>query len=335
MRVIAFFNNKGGVGKTSLVYHLAHLFAQKGKRTLCADLDPQANLSSMFLDDARLENIYSSECGAVTIRGCVAPILEGTGDISKASIEESPLDPAIGLIVGDIGLTEFEDRLGDSWSRALDKDKAAVRAISAFARIIDSASRSWAADVALVDVGPNLGAINRAALIASDFVVVPLAPDLFSLRGLLNLGPTLAAWRDGWRKRLAENPSPGFELPRGDMRPIGYVVLQHAVRLDRPVKAYDRWMNRIPETYRESIESADAPSALLANTAQDPNCLALLKNYRSLMPLAQDARKPMFMLRQADGALGAQQSAVTSCYDDFDRLAQRILERVTGSAVTA
>ncbi len=51
---IAFFNNKGGVGKTSLAYHLAWMFADLGKQVLAADLDPQANLSAAFLDEDRL-----------------------------------------------------------------------------------------------------------------------------------------------------------------------------------------------------------------------------------------------------------------------------------------
>ncbi len=104
----------------------------------------------------------------------------------------------------------------------------------------------------LIDVGPNLGAINRAALIAADHVVIPLAPDLFSLKGLHNLGPRLRAWGEGWRERMQQKPE-GLELPKGDMKPIGYIVMQHAVRLDRPVKAYRKWMARIPPTYREAV----------------------------------------------------------------------------------
>ncbi|MHC1595014.1 MAG: ParA family protein [Methanotrichaceae archaeon] len=47
--VVAFFNNKGGVGKTSLVYHLAWMYADLGLKVLVADLDPQANLTAAFL----------------------------------------------------------------------------------------------------------------------------------------------------------------------------------------------------------------------------------------------------------------------------------------------
>ncbi len=62
--------------------------------------------------------------------------------------------------------------------------------------------------------------------------------------------------------------------------------------------------------------------------ADDPNHLALLKHYRSLMPLAQEAHKPMFHLKPADGALGSHMQAVHSAYKEFDALARAIAERV-------
>ena len=57
---------------------------------------------------------------------------------------------------------------------------------------------------------------------------------------------------------------------------------------------------------------------------KDPNCLAKLKDYRSLMPLAQESRKPMFFLKPADGALGAHNYAVTEAYQDFKAVAKKI-----------
>lgn len=61
MEVIAFFNNKGGVGKTTLAYHLAWMFAEMGVSVVAADLDPQSNLTSMFLDEERLEQLWPRE----------------------------------------------------------------------------------------------------------------------------------------------------------------------------------------------------------------------------------------------------------------------------------
>ena len=59
MKTIAFFNNKGAVGKTTLVYHLAWMFADMGHAVVAADLDPQSNLTSMFLDEERLAGIVA------------------------------------------------------------------------------------------------------------------------------------------------------------------------------------------------------------------------------------------------------------------------------------
>jgi cellulose biosynthesis protein BcsQ len=156
------------------------------------------------------------------------------------------------------------------------------------------------AEVILVDLGPNLGAINRSALIACDFVAIPLGPDLFSLQGLQNLGPTLRRWRQQWEERLTKNPTPDLALPPGVIKPMGYLVLRHSVRLDRPVKAYERWISRIPGTYRDAV--LEEPEGELVSVETGPNCIARLKDYRSLVPLAQEARKPMFFLKPADGA---------------------------------
>jgi hypothetical protein len=198
--------------------------------------------------------------------------------------------------------------------------------MSAFWRIMQRAAAQHEADLIVMDLGPNLGAINRAALIAADFVVVPLAPDLFSLQGLRNLGPTLRRWREEWRERLGKNPASDLKLPAGCTEPVGYIVLQHSVRLDRPVKAYDRWMARIPGTYREAV--LDESGYCAVSITADPHCLALLKPYRSLMPLAHEARKPMFSLKPADGAIGAHLQAAQDAHRDFRELAQKIANRV-------
>jgi hypothetical protein len=153
--------------------------------------------------------------------------------------------------------------------------------------------------------------------------VFPLGPDLFSLQGLKNLGSTLRDWRKGWKKRLEElPPAENIRAPEGDMLPAGYIVMQHGIRDSRPVKAYQRWMDRIPSVYREAVlEELPVPDLVVE---KDPYNLALLKHYRSLMPLARDARKPMFFLTQKDGAIGAHVEAVRNCYDDFHRLAEKI-----------
>jgi chromosome partitioning protein len=325
MKTIAFFNNKGGVGKTSLVYHLAWMFAELGVGVVAADLDPQANLTSMFLDEDRLEELWPDDNHPNSILGVIEPILKGTGDIVEDLHVENIADNNIGLVVGDLGLSKFEDKLSDAWPRCNDRDESAFRIISAFYRLLKKATEKQEAELALIDVGPNLGAINRAAIIAADYVVIPLAPDLFSLQGLKNLGPTLREWRELWTERRNKGNKLGLELPKGEMSPVGYVIVQHGTRVDRPVRAYERWMSKIPGIYREAVKAESSQKA--PEVERDPYCLAQLKHYRSLMPLAMEARKPMFSLKPADGAIGAHVKAVDGCYQDFNNLAIRIADK--------
>ncbi|WP_028324156.1 ParA family protein [Desulfatirhabdium butyrativorans] len=321
MKTVAFFNNKGGVGQTSLVYHLAWMFADHGVKTLAADLDPQANLTAMFLDEDRLESLWPDNEHPDTVYGAIRPIMRGIGDIAKPHTEM--ITPNLGLIAGDLGLSRFEDKLSDAWPRCHNRDESAFRTMTAFHRLVQSGA-DWGAEIVLIDVGPNLGAINRSALIASDQVCLPLAPDLFSLQGLKNLGPTLQDWRVIWAELLQKAPT-DIPMPKGTMQPVGYIVMQHSILDNRPVKAYKRWMNRIPQVYRDAVLNESIQS--LPTVEQDPYCLSLLKHYRSLMAMAMEARKPIFFLKSADGAIGSHIEAVKSCYGDFQRLATRIAAR--------
>lgn len=178
MKIITLFNNKGGVGKTSLVYHLAWMYAQQGLKVLAADLDPQANLSAMFLDEDKLESLWPEGEHPNTILGSLRPMIRGTGNLTPPHLETIPSEslffnaasmfsPSISLLVGDLGLSAFEDKLSASWPLCNDRDESAFRVISAFFRMIVAGASQVNADVVLVDVGPNLGAINRAALICS------------------------------------------------------------------------------------------------------------------------------------------------------------------------
>jgi chromosome partitioning protein len=329
MKTIAFFNNKGGVGKTTLVYHLAWMYADMGVSVVCADLDPQANLTAMFLSDDRLEELWPDGDHPGSILGSVSPILRGLGDITDPHVEKVTRD--LGLIVGDLGLSRFEAKLSSAWPECMNRDEAAFRTESAFHRTILKAADAREAEIVLIDVGPNLGAINRSAIISANHVVFPLAPDLFSLQGLRNLGPTLRDWRIEWKDRLERRPAgPGLLLPAADITPAGYVVMQHAVRADRPVKAYEKWMKRIPGVYYKEVRNDDGSTA--TSTADDPECLATLKHFRSLMPMAQDALKPMFHLKAADGALGGHMYAVKDCHDQFKALAMAIATKCGVSA---
>ncbi len=324
MKTIVFFNNKGGVGKTTLVYHFTYMLAELGYRSLAIDLDPQANLTSMFLSDERLQEIYDNENARPTVLESIKPLNRGISDIQPAHIEN--ITEKIGLIAGDLELSLFEDKLSSSWGNCLNRDEAAFRIVSSFSRVIAEANNRFKADFNIIDIGPNFGAINRATLIAADYVIVPMAADLFSLQGLKNLGNRLDDWHKEWEDRSSRNPEPTLFLPKGIMKPLGYVVMQHGIKESRPVKSYLRWANRIPQVFKQFVLKESMEENITVE--EDQNCIALLKHYHSLIPMAMEARKPIFLLKPSEGAIGAHLGAVRNAYSDFSTLTEKIVSLI-------
>jgi len=296
--VIAFFNSKGGVGTTSLVYHLAWMFNDLRVNVLAVDLDPQADLTAAFLG-ADLPDVWRD----LTVSACVRQVRGGTLDSFAAVVDEN-----LSLLPGDLRLSDFEEELALEWhKRPLAVHSALWSTIQQLASLSDS-------QLVLLDLGPNLSAINRAGLLCADHIVVPVAPDLSSLEGLRSLGPALARWR-----------AVDIELPTGPMRPLGYVVLLRSVRFDRPVNGNSNWIGRIPDEYRTYVLSETGDSAVPIQ--DDPYNLAVLKAYPGLMSMAQEAGKPMFHLKPADGALGAYLQSAEEARKAFEALARAIVAK--------
>ncbi|WP_027002476.1 ParA family protein [Hugenholtzia roseola] len=323
---IVFFNNKGGVGKTTMVYHLAYMLRELGYKVLVADLDPQTNLTAMFLEQKRLEEIFLGTNQMLTITDLMRPVIEGEGykGVYVEPVQEGLYETSIHLLLGNLALSAYEDKLSSSWAACVDRDPYSFKVVSLFHRIMTDATKVTQADFVLIDVGPNLGAINRAVLIASDYVILPVGSDLFSLQGIKNLGITLKNWRAEWEDRKGRNPKPEeIRLPEGKMQAVGYITTQHTAKENRPVNAYLRWSNRIPQTYKEYI--LGQPNNDLLEVEQDPHCLGMIRHYHSLMPMAMEAKKPIFSLKPADGAIGAHFQATQKVYKDFKKVTEKII----------
>jgi chromosome partitioning protein len=320
MRTITFFNNKGGVGKTTTVYHVAWMLSEMGIKTIAIDLDPQSNLTSMFLTDEKLENIYENNLPN-TILDTISPIVSGD---PPHPVHIEKISDNLGLIIGNLALSTFEDNLSDAWLKCLNGDTYSFRITSIFNTIINEASDKWNAEIALIDVGPNLGAINRAVTMSSDYIIMPVASDLFSLQGIKNLGKTLSKWKEQWQQRKEQKrEKTTFEIPEKQSKPAGYVVMQYSAKESRPVKAYLKWANRIPGVFSEFVLNEDLK--IERTVEEDPYCIALLKHYRSLAPMSMEAHKPIFLLKPADGAIGAHLYAVQKSYDEFNVFTSKIL----------
>lgn len=258
--------------------------------------------------------------------------LASVGDLKEPVLKK--INSHLYLLPGDMRLSDFESILSEAWPSSMADSNLyrPMRILSSFWHVMQLAVDQVQAEIILIDIGPNLGAINRSVLIVTDYVVIPMAADLYSLQGLRNLGPTLRKWKNLWQRRVdnwrqsEDGTSQGdSQLPSGQMEPIGYLCQQHNVRLDRPVKAYDKWVKHMPEVYQESV-LAEIPNDHRPLTMN--HCIATVKHYRSLIPMAQEHRKPIFKLTSADGAIGAHANAVQDAKRDFRYLATTIASKM-------
>ncbi|MEW6187387.1 MAG: AAA family ATPase, partial [Thermodesulfobacteriota bacterium] len=171
--LLTFFNNKGGVGKTSLVYHLAWMFSEQGHTVVAVDLDAQANLTAAYLDEDQLEQLWETEKTPTTIYRAIEPLTQ-VGNIVEPNVQK--VAQGLYLIPGDVALASFEDTLSAAWPDSMGDTNLyrPFRILTAFWQVAQMVGKKVGADIILVDVGPNLGAINRSALIATDYVAIPL-----------------------------------------------------------------------------------------------------------------------------------------------------------------
>lgn len=182
------------------------------------------------LEDSEIEQCWSEEGNS--IYKVIQPVVENIGDIKYK--EPYKMNENLFLVPGDIDLNGYEDRLGETWPSA-SVQPASIRVQIAAYRYIKYAASSCNAQIVLVDLGPNLGALNRTILGGCDYFITPLSPDLFSIKGTQNLGNKFVIWHDEWENNLRKwmRPNSGIpndDLPKGLPKFLGYVTQQHNIR---------------------------------------------------------------------------------------------------------
>ena len=191
---ITLFNHKGGVGKTTLTANIAFALAEMGRSVLLVDSDPQCNLTAYLLPDKEVDELLNQSSGSDgrTIWTAVSPIVHSTG--AGRFVRPLTVKTHIKLLPGDIRLSEFEEFLYDSWTDSLKRRLGPMRATASISTLVSRIHSQSPLDYVFYDTGPNIGPLNRVLLLDSDFFVVPVACDLYSVRALATLGQALSKW---------------------------------------------------------------------------------------------------------------------------------------------
>ncbi len=332
MKSLAFFNNKGGVGKTTLACNMAsHIAKDLERKVLFVDLDPQCNATQLLLREEQWQKLYANrrESQRRTVLKVLRYIRAGDSAVDPELEIVRSIRFGFDVLPGHPSLSMVEDRLSSSWVDFQAGDLGGARRSVWASALVATANY----DLVIFDVGPSLGALNRSVLLGSDTFVTPMAADLFSLYALDNISDWIATW--------SRNYTRGFEslLERKEFDPLeygltpeprvnhafaGYTVQQYVTKAMgggyRSVNAYDRYKRQIPER-------AQALSALRCATAHEPN-LGVVPNMFSMVPLAQAAHAPIRDLTTKDGLRGAQVSQQERYSEQLEEIADRLVTNI-------
>ncbi len=334
MKSLVFFNNKGGVGKTTLTCNVvSFLNLHKDKKVLLIDADPQCNATQALLADETLAEIYASKNSKhKTLYSYLGPIDSGESDIEKKIVPLSGADNQFGtdLVPGHPRMSLIEDRLSRAWTDIVGGDIGGYRVTNWPSQLHTALAGKY--DLVVYDVGPSLGALNRTVLLSTDYVVTPFGSDIFSLLGIENIASWMTSWSADYEHALSflekKHPGtadkyPGINNSADQFRLAGYSVQQYVMRKfkkgPRPVKAYDEIMSDIPSVVQDTLGRFVPPKL-------NPDDLSLghIPFLYSLAPLAQSNRAPIHQLVEIKAVSGSQYKQV----DDYTRLMDTFCDKL-------
>jgi cellulose biosynthesis protein BcsQ len=327
MKIISLFNNKGGVGKTTLAYHLSCALAEMGKKVLMIDLDPQCNLTICGMHPETLHAIWEKEDSFIddldsalksssvsqiesllqeprTIHFLLKPTEDGQGEFSSMP-PLYDIKPNLSLIPGRITINQFEACLAERWSGAYQGHPLSLRTITRIRKIAEYYGTQQHFDFIIVDTSPSLGALNKTIISTVDGFVIPALPDMFSLYGIRNIGKCLSQWKrefDNIYQLISDEKRKQF--PQRFVRFLGYTIY-NAKKYSGSTqwnlsKAHYNYALQIPDTISHFI-SEEVRSHLSDIQVHEPiGGEAVMHTHNTLPNMAQKYTCPIWEVPTRD-----------------------------------
>lgn len=328
MKSVVVFNNKGGVGKTTLLCNVAaYLQKVKYKKVMIVDMDPQCNATAYMFPFPQIEKIYTKS--KKTIYEIVKPLQRGIGfQKGDLPILKSPYF-GVDVIVGDPDLSLSEDFLSKDW---LDGKAGDFRGLQTTLMFRDLLSKLDEYDYVFFDVGPSLGALNRSVLAASDFFIVPMSSDIFSIQALENIAKSLNEWKKQLTRGLEDFKEKEGEAFLIDGHEVswhiqfaGYITQQYTAKTvggkKQPVKAYEKIIKKIPLVVKNYLMELNSAELIKPRIGE-------ITNLHSLVPLSQNSSVPIFALKAEHGVVGAHFNKVKEFEETLKEITDNLLENL-------
>jgi cellulose biosynthesis protein BcsQ len=323
MKIMSIFNNKGGVGKTTLTFHLAHALAGMGKKVLLMDMDPQCNLTIQCLDEESIQAIWAKEddyiddfrsarsvadvknykiltSEARSIHFSLKPTEDGLEDAEDIAPIPIHLRDNLDLLPGRLTLYKYENKIAELWKGVFSGDPQSIRTIMKPRKIALSLNAINNYDFVLVDTSPSLGTLNKVLLSTSDFFIIPCMPDLFSLYGIRNIGDSLKSWKKDFdliRSLLSDKKR--NLLPNSFVTFLGYTLYNASKRSNAKnilglSKTHNYWAQKIPATMLEFIPNEMIINSPEIDIKRSIGGAAVMYSHNTLPGMAQKYHQPMW-----------------------------------------
>lgn len=316
-KVIAMFNHKGGVSKTTTTFNLGWTLAEMGFKVLIVDTDPQCNLTAYVLglgNATQMDSFYESKKND-DIYSAMQPIIDGDGQVKRVGFSETK-HKNLYLVAGHTSMAELDVALAFGMG-ASDVVKFASQFIGAFNAIIRETAKQDKFDIVLVDMSPSASALNRCVLMGSDYFLVPTSPDFFCYQAIQSLARMLPKWHHDlmpFRNQKIKNPLP--ENPPKFLGIISQKYRPHTKNDSGKDKAvsFQKWIDRIQEVSKEtlvgelrkitrdgnkdvsmSITEEEFRNCVDSNEEKPYNIISI-PDFNSLIAISQDHSKPVFTL---------------------------------------
>lgn len=303
---IAFFNHKGGVGKTTSLFNLGAKLAQKGKTVLMIDADTQCNLTLQILGESGYETHYEQK-PKNNIKSYLAPAFDSQPILITAGECISAKIPNLYVMPGSLDLSGNDTQLSMSFN--LSSFLTSMQNLpGSFDYLIQKTAEKYNADFVLIDLNPSLSAINQGLLISSDYFIIPTSTDYFSVQSIRSLATKLPEW-ETWAKKARQLFKESFyPLPLNTPKFLGFTC--NKFNLDsstgQPQKNHRQMMDRIGKSIDELlVVNLKSVGMLLDDklyyqyakqerNTQSKYCLAEFSDYNKLSVISQQRNIPLY-----------------------------------------
>jgi len=201
-QIVSLFQPKGGVGKSTIAYHLGHCVAMRGKRVLLVDCDPLCGLTNLCSLESREDPDWRRDVEAGDLHTALLPLLgeETRHHFRPAAVVQLPLRDQVHeggklcLLPGSVLLHGFIRRLSAAYSTMLCVVARDQHLIGAVRQLLLATALAHDCDTIVADLAPSTERLNQDVLIHSDAFVIPVQPDTLSLQSLRHIHHVMVEW---------------------------------------------------------------------------------------------------------------------------------------------